>query len=27
VLHLIAERLEDRSALLGGLLVPSRDFR
>ncbi len=26
VLHLVAERLEDRSALLGALLVRSRDF-
>jgi error-prone DNA polymerase len=26
VVHLIAGRLEDRSALLGGLLAPSRDF-
>jgi error-prone DNA polymerase len=27
VLHVIAERLTDRSALLGALLVRSRDFR
>jgi error-prone DNA polymerase len=26
VVHLIAERLTDRSALLGRLLAPSRDF-
>jgi error-prone DNA polymerase len=26
VVHLIARRLEDRSALLGRLLAPSRDF-
>ena len=26
VLHLVAERLRDRSALLGRLLVRSRDF-
>jgi error-prone DNA polymerase len=26
VVHLMARRLADRSALLGGLLVPSRDF-
>jgi error-prone DNA polymerase len=26
VIHVIAARLVDHSALLGGLLVPSRDF-
>ena len=26
VLHLVAERLEDRSRLLGMLMVKSRDF-
>ncbi len=27
IMHLIARELIDRSALLGGLLTPSRDFR